>query len=297
MATKRRGEESLDVLSSRLDSEIARRKELALKVAEKEVLVVRMAAQVEAEDIALTEEMAVKKAELEQLREAIARASQLLERRSQDAVRIAAQASGIDKAMMSLRAQMASRFVLARRGGPALTDDEMTELTRQGDGKSTPSRPSLLVIGDVAAEQDPMHAAVLTEARRWSLNSLGLPFDAFTETSRLAGAMVAQLNTKVQARPPSPSAIPTAPPPAPVLAPSPRHSDVKQLAALAKPPPRTNVTSFVYGCSETDAEAKVRQLLQQHVQQVGRAALDAHAVAAQRIRFEDLAATDPRWPS
>jgi hypothetical protein len=33
------------------------------------------------------------------------------------------------------------------------------------------------------------------------------------------------------------------------------------------------------------------------VQQVGRAALDAHAVAAQRIRFEDLAATDPRWPS
>lgn len=134
-SSKRRGEETVESLSARLDAEIARRKDLASKVSERESTVEAMTAQVEAEDVALAAETAAKKAELERLKAAIAAATALISRRRGDAVRIAEDAAGVERAMLALKAQMASRFVPGTAAGRlALTDAEMAEFAATKGG-------------------------------------------------------------------------------------------------------------------------------------------------------------------
>jgi hypothetical protein len=309
---KKGADDSVEGLSARLDAEIARRKELTMKVGEKEAQADKMALQAEAEDVALGDETAAKKAELERLREAIAKATAAVEQRRRDAVRIASMASGVDMAMASLKAQMALRFVSGVVAGPRLTDEEIDEIADSATAASRGrGRPQLLQRcntddpSGTAAKQAAAHAIV----RQWSLEreaeGLDLSVPALV-ADRLLMAFAAQVERTppvalADAQPPAaspPSSSPQSPP-----SPSRGGAAGRGVTVLPAAPPTPRapmVPCQALGCSVAEAERMVEGMLRVHLRRTTALVVQAHntgRTTARRATFDDLAGGDQLLPS
>jgi len=292
---KKRSDDSVDALSAKLDAEIARRKDLTLKVTEKEAQLASLSAAVDAEDAALERETQEKKAELERLRAAIARTAALVQQRNGDAVRIAADAAGVEKALTALKAQMASRFVPSLSHGLQLSEAEVQSLSSKS-GRHGVEPLSMAQCASDATGLSPR--TVASTAGAWCIVDVGdgLTLDdpdllAELLTSHVAAAIV---------EPDAAAPVVAVPPPVASNRAPPRRMSIRSAAEsrAASVGARHEATATTFlGCSEEEAQHLVEHMLQSQIRRVGQLVLDAHRAGEQRCTFDQLASTDTALPA
>lgn len=116
-----------ELLATRLDAEIAKSKELATKVAEKEAFLVALNEQVAKEDIEFETEVELYEGRVAKLEKAVQDMHALLQRRKADAVSITQEAVGIEEGMAKLSMRSAAAFILSKGRSDPLLDEAACE--------------------------------------------------------------------------------------------------------------------------------------------------------------------------
>ena len=288
---KKRSDDSAEALSIKLDGEIARRKDLSLKLAEKEAQLAALSAAVDEEDAALERETAEKKAELERLRDSIAQTAALLERRNGDAVRIAADAAGVDKALTALKAQMASRFVPSVSHALQLSEAEAREIAGSSRPKNKAPSPLTAAVG----ADDGAVRSLTTEVSAWGMADYS---DGFTldDPDLLAGELTSRVSNVLVIPPEAPAAAP--PPPQPPNRAGMRRGSMRSTAgSRAASAPRHEVAApMIFGCSEDEAQRLLHDMLDAQVRRVGQLVVAASHQSTKRLSFDELATVDSALP-